>query len=81
MSLEAFAPGLSLSLDRGAEVRLLREDNARLRSKLAELAKDCAACNGAGIVTVAQGLNAVDAGAAGEQLQDCGDCADIRELL
>lgn len=72
---------LEESLARGTEVRLLREDNERLRSKLGELAYDCAECDGTGLVTVAQTLEAVDAGSPGDAQQPCPECADIRELL
>lgn len=68
-----------LSLD-ATQDRLIGS-NAKLRDKLGELAKECTECDGTGLVTVAQTLEAVDAGSAGDVQQECGQCHDIRVLL
>lgn len=72
---------LEESVTRGTEVRLLRESNERYRSKLLELAQECAECDGTGLVTVRQSLEAEDAGRCSEAPQPCPQCADIREVL
>lgn len=51
-------------------------ENLRLRDKLLEWAKECASCDGTGMVTV------VDLFADGHRrVEPCGDCHDIREVL
>lgn len=63
------------------QIQRIIDENTRLRDKLLELAKECAECNGTGLVTLSQTLEAVDAGSAGDVQQQCPGCADIREVL
>lgn len=56
-------------------------ENKRMRAKLLELAHECAECDGCGLVTVKQSLDAVDAGHLSDAPQPCPVCHDIRELL
>lgn len=57
---------------------LLKSENAKLRDKLAELAKECAECNGTGCVDVLhRGVN----NRLHSVSEDCKACLDIRELL
>lgn len=58
------------------DVHALIEENARLRNKLLEIAKECSGCGGAGVVTVKDDMVA----AFGRELP-CPDCEDIREAL
>lgn len=65
----------------GKKILEIIDENVRLRSKLDELANECAECDGTGFVTVAESLEAVDAGEVGKIPAPCPACADIRELL
>lgn len=55
------------------QVQVVVDENARLRGKLLELAKECAECNGTGCTTVRM--------SEAEQVVPCVACLDIREIL
>jgi hypothetical protein len=57
------------------------KENLKLRGKLLEVAKECAECDGTGVVTVLQNLEAIYVDNVGERQEPCPQCADIRELL
>lgn len=59
------------------KLQRLIDENAKLRSKLKELATDCIPCGGTGMVTECINRR----GKLKELVLPCVDCADIRELL